>query len=675
MDQKRLLQMLLTPGSRNAWYSVGLFLVLLMSCDSWTLGQQKVALVIGVDEYEKKGFSNLTYAEADMRTLGEKLRTNGFEVLSLLGSDTGSSRATGGNIRDILKGKFGQRLSTLKKQDIVLIALAGHGRHSLVEGMGGTRKEDHFFCPVDAHDNDEKTWISISDLISQIESLSGSENNLVLIDACRDNPNRGRGIDGKGFVLNKDAVAVFFSASYNERAWEPAKLKHGLFTYYVLDALNGKAADFEGNVTWDSMVGYVKTVVSRESQKLLAEGEIQSVQRPNAIGNLRGSSPVLARSVLKESIDPRLKLLEAVRTKTQEKLSDLENPVTGSEAWWNSLYLRISLCVSPYILASERVEEDALLEILRDVDRAVLASDSASRKAMQSQASLISDSIHGAVFGVKIPVSTNFKSVWEKHQAKYRPSPTLTEATSKVSHSSLLWLAYSRATILRGLAEGLTRNRELRRVEADLILEPLEHLGAVRDTYDVGLLNSALGLLFTLVTVESAEGNEASFIRLRSRLESIGRLNTDSEKLITQSIETAMFLAKNSSMKMFLNQFSVESGLTLSGWTPLLNQDLIFIYSFCDCDNEVNSLDKLLAMREQMGSRRPKVVYACPNSVAADKVKDREDVTIILVKDPPKWLVAAPIIAIGDAQGRLVAGSNHGVTDDDVEVFIKALSP
>ncbi len=255
---------------------------------------RKVALLIGVEEYEKRGFTNLSYAEDDMTALAAKLRDQGFDVTVMLASGQGTSRANRQNVVDAINKRFIPRLKDLRKQDISLVAMAGHGRHQKVI-VGNVATEDHFFCPCDAHDTDSKTWISISTLIKEIESESGSERNLILVDACRDNPSRGRGVDGKGMSLNRDAVAVLFASSYNEQAYEPDELRHGLFTHFVLEGLSGAAKNFDNEVTWDSLVDYVKGRVERTSNELRLRNKIAGTQRPNSMGNLRGQSQVLAR--------------------------------------------------------------------------------------------------------------------------------------------------------------------------------------------------------------------------------------------------------------------------------------------------------------------------------------------------------------------------------------------
>lgn len=279
----------------NAQLRYGLVLALLL-IPTLAMAQEekRIALLIGVEEYERRGFSNLSYAEDDMQALADVLKQQGFEVQLLLGSGEGAAKANRANIMKAIDEQFITQLKQLKKSDIALVALAGHGRHATIQ-TGDLRREDHFYCPCDSHDADPTTWISLSDLISSIELQSGSERNLLLVDACRDNPSRGRGVDGKGFSLNRDAVAVLFASSYNEQAYEPDELKHGLFTYYVLEALEGKASNFDGEVTWDSLVDYVKGRVVKKSRALLQDQVIAGLQRPNSMGNLRGTSPVLMR--------------------------------------------------------------------------------------------------------------------------------------------------------------------------------------------------------------------------------------------------------------------------------------------------------------------------------------------------------------------------------------------
>ncbi len=270
--------------------TLALLIAIAFSVDCFAQDNQpkKVALLIGVERYEKSGFENLAFAEDDVLELAKELTKNGFAVTTLTGSGSGDLKATSDNIRKVLDELFLPQLAKLKKNDIVFIALAGHGQQKLVEG-----DEDAFFCPVDAHKSLHTSWISISKLTEDVARMSSSNNNLILIDACRNNPSRSRGVDGKNVNLLKDNMAIFFAAAYGQQAQEVRDFRHGLFTYYVLDGLRGKAKDGDGEVTWDTLVSYVKKKVGVNAEALTG-----TRQDPNHISNLRGAPPVLSGKIV-----------------------------------------------------------------------------------------------------------------------------------------------------------------------------------------------------------------------------------------------------------------------------------------------------------------------------------------------------------------------------------------
>src|SRR5262249_54762131 len=82
------------------------------------------------------------------------------------------------------------------------------------------------------------------------------------------------------------------SCRAGEFAWESEKLKHGVFFHYVLEGLRGGAKDADGEVTFESLAGFVRKRVAREVPKLIGEGAQQS---PNLKGDLAGESLALIR--------------------------------------------------------------------------------------------------------------------------------------------------------------------------------------------------------------------------------------------------------------------------------------------------------------------------------------------------------------------------------------------
>src|SRR5262249_53074534 len=134
----------------------------------------------------------------------------------LLGGADGSKRATKANVYQAVDGIF---RAGLTKDDTVLIAVAGHGQQFTTQRDGQKRDEPHF-CPRDAVPGDQATTLNLSTLIERL-SQRGGGTNLLLVDACRNDPDptRGRGgIDGDMMVSLPKGMAVFFSCSKGEKA-------------------------------------------------------------------------------------------------------------------------------------------------------------------------------------------------------------------------------------------------------------------------------------------------------------------------------------------------------------------------------------------------------------------------------------------------------------------------
>jgi uncharacterized caspase-like protein len=80
---------------------------------------------------------------------------------------------------------------------------------------------------------------------------------------------------------------VMTASGANEVALEPADLGHGLFTYYVLEGLSGKAdRNGDGVVTVSELYPYVEDQVERRSRA--AGGR----QRPLMKGDIEGTLPL-----------------------------------------------------------------------------------------------------------------------------------------------------------------------------------------------------------------------------------------------------------------------------------------------------------------------------------------------------------------------------------------------
>ena len=255
---------------------------------------RKYALLVGVRQYDPNQLRALPYAEQDAQEMATVLKQKGFRRVILLTQSEGATESRSlplaKNVRTSLKGLLEDR----KKDDLVLIGFAGHG----VQFKG---EKDNYFCPMDADLSDRKSLISLAEVYDQLEK-SNAGTKLLLVDACRNDPLAGNARDGGGVDLSSatrpqipdppGGIAAMFSCSAGQRAFEHEKLKHGIFFHHVILGLNGAAKSRKRDeVTWDSLVEYVKDEVPDTVKDLLGDGVRQL---PENKGTLRGKATLVA---------------------------------------------------------------------------------------------------------------------------------------------------------------------------------------------------------------------------------------------------------------------------------------------------------------------------------------------------------------------------------------------
>jgi tetratricopeptide (TPR) repeat protein len=252
---------------------------------------RRIAVLVGINAYENRNLDNLEFAERDVEGLA-KLLDNSYQVELLLGSAPRNSAQspTKENLERTIKKVLALGLT---KNDTVLLAFAGHGEQIAAKRENGQTRSEPFYCPKDAIPNQPSTMLNLSELIEDLAAKGGGTN-LLLVDACRNDPDptRGRGIDGDMVLSLPKGMAIFFSCSKGEKAQETRKLGggHGLFFHFVLEGLRSdETRNEDGEVTWEQLVPFVKRKVQREGPRLLGA---TIKQTPHTLANL-GLSPVI----------------------------------------------------------------------------------------------------------------------------------------------------------------------------------------------------------------------------------------------------------------------------------------------------------------------------------------------------------------------------------------------
>ncbi len=199
---------------------------------------KKLAFLVGVDKYQKDGLADLNYADDDIEAYEQSLKSLGFECDVLL-----RDQAKLATIRERFAQFIHRAKRELGKDDIVFVALSGHGLQKDIPRDGKIVTEA-YFCPYDAYKFDPDTLWSVNEVMAALENESASSQNLLVIDACRDDASKGaKGLDGSTVKELPAKLSVLFSCSTGQRSYESTQVKHGVFSFLLLEALRGQGAN------------------------------------------------------------------------------------------------------------------------------------------------------------------------------------------------------------------------------------------------------------------------------------------------------------------------------------------------------------------------------------------------------------------------------------------------
>lgn len=201
----------------------------------------KRALVIGNDEYKSTPLRNAVNDASEISRLLEEL---GFEVREHF---------------DVEQREFDyavdEFISDLGYDDTAVFFYAGHGVQ--IDGL-------NYLIPVDfeASDVREVKYRSYpADLVRERMEAAGTALNILILDACRDNPFRGTRSFGGGLAQMETGVGTFiaFSTSPGRTAADTPSRPNSLFTDHLIDALKVPG------LSLDEIFNEVRRKVYRES--------------------------------------------------------------------------------------------------------------------------------------------------------------------------------------------------------------------------------------------------------------------------------------------------------------------------------------------------------------------------------------------------------------------------
>lgn len=215
------------------------------NAESAPVKQRKLGLVVGCTDYEFAG--HLANPINDASGIKECLESLSFDVMFVINPTLKELK--------IAIDDFG---TELEKYDVGLFYFAGHGVQ--VKGL-------NYLIPVDANLKNERTveydCVQVDRILSHMEGAKTSVN-LVILDACRNNPferNWGRDLSQRGFAV-MDAPKgslIAYSTSPGKTASD-GEGKNGLYTGELLTEIKAE------NVTVTQLFQRVRKSVMAKSR-------------------------------------------------------------------------------------------------------------------------------------------------------------------------------------------------------------------------------------------------------------------------------------------------------------------------------------------------------------------------------------------------------------------------
>ena len=241
---------------------------------TWRAPKKTRLLSVGISRFKDSAIPTVSYAARDAGYLASFLSSSGVpeENITCL-TNNEASRS------DILNSLMRLKMATTEESETAVFYFSGHGAPVLKDG----KIVDAALVPYDATESGiEYSGIKVSTLKDMLSDTSG--NWIVILDACFSGK-EGRSLMAKNVksiavvpddftVTPEEASATHWLTSTSGDSFANAfpKKEHGLFTYYLVQALNGEEgvdANEDGLITLREAFDWTEDQVASVSAKSL----------------------------------------------------------------------------------------------------------------------------------------------------------------------------------------------------------------------------------------------------------------------------------------------------------------------------------------------------------------------------------------------------------------------
>lgn len=227
-------------------------------------------LAVGINKYQNEAY-NLNYAQPDAKSLVTELNEKGKKLFKEINRiEIYDEDAT----RENIVMAFKTLVARAKPEDVFLFYYAGHGT------LDEEDDDEYYLVPTNITklygdpEQLKKKGISATELRELLTQIK-SQKQVILMDACHSGGAlkslnvRAAATDEKAIIqlARSSGVVMLASSGTKQFATEFEELKHGVFTYALVEALEGKADTGDKKVTVNELKIYMEERVPELTKK------------------------------------------------------------------------------------------------------------------------------------------------------------------------------------------------------------------------------------------------------------------------------------------------------------------------------------------------------------------------------------------------------------------------
>jgi hypothetical protein len=221
------------------------------------------AVLFGISKYREETIPEVKYASRDADVMAKYLeRLSGIPKANIMVLTDG--KATKSDLEAYLEDWLSRRVT---KNSRVFVYYAGHGAPD-------PQGKDAYIVPYEGNPDFPSKLYPVSRMYAALNKLSAREV-IVMLDSCFSGA-EGRSVTSKGTrplvitmedkISKEGNIMVLAASEGNQISSDYDKVRHGLFTYYLLRGLRGDAdVDKTGYVDLGSLYRFVKTKVAEKA--------------------------------------------------------------------------------------------------------------------------------------------------------------------------------------------------------------------------------------------------------------------------------------------------------------------------------------------------------------------------------------------------------------------------